>query len=244
MPAEFYEFYGAVGIGPDGNVWTLQFPPTAPAQMRLDLLPPQLRQLAAIKPAQGTLRAVRLLPAGQPLDPAWLLDKRSPITVEANLDNAGRSDELARNMARQLTNAGFTVGPGGWRVTADCRETLVQFSPYARWVGNQPVPAMEVNWRLVGPDGKTVVWEQSKLVQFDGQSRYRKDAKSTGKTIGMMEEVKVEFDFGGRNPRAAILEELQEKSVYLLMDVPTARYYPHGKQLLELPVKAAVEPVN
>ena len=43
---------------------------------------------------------------------------------------------------------------------------------------------------------------------------------------------------------SAILEELYEKSVNLLMDVPTVRYYPHDKGWLELPVKAAVEPVN
>jgi hypothetical protein len=249
LPAGAYEFYGAVGLGPDGNVWTLQLPQAGPPPRPAPHVRGQPPAPLALPPAEAkwprsTLRPVRLVPAGQPLEPAWLLDKRSPIAVEADLGDAGRSADLARNMASLLAKSGFTVGPGGWRVKADCREAVTQFSPYARWVGNQPVPAVEVNWHLVGPDGTTVVWDQAKMVQFDTQSRYFKGSKSTGKTIGKMEEVQVEFDFGGRNPREAILEELYEKSVNLLMELPPARYYPHDKRWLELPVKGAVEPVN
>src|SRR5262249_54213102 len=70
-----------------------------------------------------------------------------------------------------------------------------------------------------------------------------------GRRSGVMEEVRTEYDLGRRKPREAILEELKELSLGLLIDLPPARYYPppdapREPGYVDLPVEGAVQPVN
>jgi WD40 repeat protein len=256
LPAEVFNFYGPLGLGPDGRLWTFDLPnpdaPARPAPPPVPGKPPAAPGPAGDpKATRGNLRAIDFAPktAGKPLDRAWLCDKRSPISVEVDVGDAQRSLKMAQNMVARLMAEGFTVGPGGFRLKAREREVVTNLSgAHAPFLGNQPVPGIEVTWSLHGPNG-TQVWRLHKLAEFTGQSRYAKGSRKTGKRIGMMEEVVTEYDFGGRNPREALLEELREKSVGLLMDLPPARYYPpadtpQDKGWLDLPVVGTVRFVN
>jgi hypothetical protein len=178
-----------------------------------------------------------------------LCDKRSPIAVEVDLGDATLSRKMAQNMVTRLTLGGFTVGPGGFRVKASQREIVADASgAYAPFLGNQPVPALQVTWSLHGPNG-IQVWRTHQVVAFNSESKYFQGNKATGKRVGAMQEIVAEYDFGGRDPREAILEELKEKSVGLLMDLPPARYYkptdtPQDKGWVNLPVQGTLTFAN
>ncbi|HVX15245.1 MAG TPA: hypothetical protein VHC22_28915 [Pirellulales bacterium] len=250
LPAETFAFYGPLGLGPDGRLWTFEAiqsaepaaPGRAPGKPRV-LPRPQIGP----NKARMNLRVVDLEKIK--LDRAWLCDKRTPISVEVDLGDAQRSRQMAQHMAAWLTASRFTLGPGGFRVKGSEREVVTDMSgAHAPFLGNQPMPGIQVTWSLHGPNG-VKVWSTQQVVAFNTDSKYLKSSTKTGKLVGTMEEVSLEFDFGGRNPREAILEELKEKSVKLFMHLPDARYYPpkdtpRNRGWVDLPIASQARYAN
>jgi hypothetical protein len=128
------------------------------------------------------------------------------VAVEADCGNAAVNEAASAAMTRLLRQEGFKVGPAsGWRVqvkgeefdtnsklTLDDRTTMV-------------VPAVRGRVRLIAPDGKVAGGGEPHGVSLNIKSKYEtKQVHENGR-------INTYYDFKGRNPRQALLEEFWER---------------------------------
>jgi hypothetical protein len=132
------------------------------------------------------------------------------VSVDAGTDVASR--QIARQAAETLQRRGVKIGRDGWLLRADhtVGRGSQTFSNPATGKEDSAVVALNITWRLIGPDG-TEVWQGSEGGTFDPfRSKYvvvgsRKGQFGTNSSWSM-----VELDFGGKNAESAQLEEILE----------------------------------
>jgi hypothetical protein len=135
------------------------------------------------------------------------------IEVKSKVKEAGQ--KLADSMAEIMRDRGATIGPDGWllRLTytiADSKDTSVKFTGV---LAGMKMPEMNYTWSLVTPDGATA-WSKTNSMRWGYMgSKYSGRTKSVGPSFGPNAPNirETELDFKGRDPHAAIEEELHEQ---------------------------------
>jgi hypothetical protein len=186
-----------VSADPAGGVW-VNVPARAPdPKARINR---EWRRVAVPNPAgaeDGPLAAA---------DRTFPFRPGSSVRVEVDLGTTERGRKLAERVAGLLQREGYTLAPGGWTV----RVTYGEID--AAWGLDGPggpvvVPAAELRWDVVAPDG-TRAWRGTTHHGWGGgiQSKYYVRTRLTPEQGANTSTTS--YDFGLRSPRAAIPEEI------------------------------------
>jgi hypothetical protein len=116
-----------------------------------------------------------------------------------------------------LQHEGFTIGPNGW--TLKVTHTVVD----AGWgfdSGGGSVPAVEIHWALLEPDGSSA-WTGTSIETWSyNSSRYRGETHMQDNINGY-----TEYNFYGQDYREAIVDEILDvvSDVQTEWESPTPR---------------------
>jgi hypothetical protein len=188
---------------PDGRLWLSE----ANSIQKGDLIGPRVwRARLAPNPAAAdgaTLAAGR----------EYVRPHQHPLRIEVDLGTDGRSQAAAQKLAGAAQNAGFTVGPGGWvlRVTGEVADTTEILE--GNFASKGVIPEVKFTWKLVDSAG-VEAWQATSAGRFARQgSKYFTKSQLggfVGGTQGGMERTEY-YDFGNRDMRSAIVEEILER---------------------------------
>jgi WD40 repeat protein len=139
----------------------------------------------------------------------------SPVRVEVDVGDRARSLEVARKLAGELQQRGFTIGPKGWalRVSHAVADSGRLFVTSSRDTKGTPIPMVHFTFQLLDPEGAEV-WKAEKAGHFAQQgSKYFVKSK-----VGMFARQQDPlasridyYDFGSRGMHKAIVEEILER---------------------------------
>ncbi|HJT35917.1 MAG TPA: hypothetical protein VJ783_28065 [Pirellulales bacterium] len=228
----------------DGKVWDLDtLTPTValnmPQHSKGAVIPvgsPDGRSWWSVKTGQAFAVQIPLQPAGG--KPAF--DRQTPVKIELDSGDVTHDAELREAIATVLGTEGRPAGSGDWKLRVSTKqiETLDQL------IGNQTVyrpPGLEGTVAIVAPDGSTAA-----TVSFGGTfSKYHTAylVRTVRNDPFHPDTVIYEYDFRGKDPRQAILEECWVKAVDMLRSIkrlPTV-WEVNGKYLpLPVPVTLAL----
>ena len=127
------------------------------------------------------------------------------VKVTANMGNDDRNTVVKGRYEAALRSEGFAIGDGGWTVEIN-GSSIDTGDKITFAVGSEvSVPSANGSARLISPDG-TIVG----LTSFGGtfgrtRSKYYISTGSGGTST--------QYNFGGRNPKAAMLEEAWEDAM-------------------------------
>jgi hypothetical protein len=155
------------------------------------------------------------------------------VKITANMANDDRNSLVKGKYDAALRSEGFEIGDGGWtlEINGSAIDTgdKITFS----FGSEVSVPSVNGNARLISPDG-TIVG----LTSFGGtfgrtRSKYYISSGSGGTST--------QYTFGGRNPKAAMLEEAWEDAMTgFTPKFPRILAKVEGK-LIELPIAVGVK---
>jgi hypothetical protein len=174
---------------PDGRVWF-----TLPGQGGGEKGPPPGRLVAVAAPARK---------AGD-----LTFGPKVPVKVEVDCGSEARNAEATAALTKVLKDMGQTVGDGGWalRMTAREQDTRREMKVGLARKETVKVPSFSGSVKLLAPDGAEV-WSSGTSANFPGQSsRYYK--KKEDVIVGPQAEWVEHYDFGGRDPREAMADEV------------------------------------
>jgi hypothetical protein len=197
--------------------------------------------VAALTARPQTLTAV---PAGLPDAAAIPFRPGTTVRVEADCGSRQRNDAAVAALTAVLRREGYPVGPGGWllRVKGAVYETTGKKMKFRAGEVEVAIPAVRGGVALVAPDG-TVVHEQGHGGSFTNtRSKYFKRGNREGFRLG---DFTYYYDFGGRDPAAAMAEEAWDGFLEYLDRVAWPRAVgrtPDGYRLLPFVVNNGVDP--
>jgi WD40 repeat protein len=204
----------------DGRMW-LRLPEKVLPQS------PRFWRPFTIPQAGAPAEQVLLDPNRRRFDPAEIA-----VRVEVDLGGSARSRSTAENLARQLANREYRIGPNGF-VLRYVSETLDSGQSLNTGIGAKElvlVPRLEAKWEFIDDRGATI-WQTTDHYDFKhALSKYfMKSKPGYDNSMAGGPFVFVEyFDFQGKNPRQAIEEELLEDAA----KVGLSQYFPSGSFLL------------
>jgi hypothetical protein len=169
----------------------------------------------------GQLRAL----SGQVTDdPSIVFKPGVAVNVEAACGDGDRDRRAAAALAGAVRQAGYPAGGGGWTLRVTAQEVDSDFSMTMTGTGKSiTVPMVRGEIQLIAPDGQ-VVQMVKHVGRFPGQqSKYFKKSAAV-LTGGGGVASEQSYDFGGRDPRAAMVEEAWERFVATL----SATEWPRG----------------
>jgi hypothetical protein len=148
-------------------------------------------------------------------DPEYAYHPGIPLRIEVKSKVKEAGQKLADNMAEIMRDRGATIGPGGWvlRLTYTVTESKDKSVEFKGALAGMKMPEMNYTWSLVAPDGSTA-WSKANSMKWGFMgSKYAGRTKAGGPYFGpnMPSIRETELDFKGRDPRAAIEEELHEQ---------------------------------
>jgi hypothetical protein len=124
----------------------------------------------------------------------------TPVKIDLDFDGDIRSKKAAVRIASGLQHAGFTVGPNGW--TLKVTYTVID-AGWAFDTGGGAVPAVELHWELLEPDG-SIAWTGTSIEAWNyNTSRYKGETYMEDNINGY-----TEYNFYGQDFRAAIVDEI------------------------------------
>jgi hypothetical protein len=150
-------------------------------------------------------------------DREYLRALTQPLRVEVDVGETVRSRELAQKLAKELQSRGFTIGPTGLalRVSHSVENTREELTFGGMGGKGRPIPSVRYAWQLISSEGK-VAWQMVTYGYFFRQgSKYYSKTKREGLVPGAagMSQMRTEYyDFGGRDMRMAIVEEILQGS--------------------------------
>jgi len=182
-------------------------------------------------------------------DRASVFDKQTPLLVEVDMGEEGRSRSFGKNLLKSLQSDGFTIGKGGWTLRASCEvkptDTNLKFK--GGWGGVVNVPRVLVHWKLYAPDGELAHTTGSTLELGMGSKYFRGQREVSKKFKGGEQITELEFtwDLPNSNPREAIVTELLDNLVKQgdLHLVSSLAKFKGKYELLPILVDAAFPPV-
>ena len=142
----------------------------------------------------------------------------TPIRIEIDLGTPAWGETHGRQVAEALQKRGHRVGPGGWRLrirhqVADAGSSLSQGAQ------NIPLPKVDYTWELLDPKGNQA-WRGASSGYFPRiGSKYRLTKPPPGQKIqpaSAFERIDY-YDFGGRDVRRAVVEEILETGAGLTL---------------------------
>jgi hypothetical protein len=139
--------------------------------------------------------------------------KELPVQVNCSIQNKTISEAWGKVIMESVQSQGFAIGPNGWKLNLqssveDDRGVNVSLS----YMGvEMKRPVLKISATLVSPSGEQV-WQapQSSIGWDMASSRYR--VRGGHRRAAIPNTEVYDFDFEGKSPRAAILEELLEIS--------------------------------
>jgi hypothetical protein len=168
--------------------------------------------------------------------------RRFPVRVEASLGTPERGQTFARLVAEMLRKEGFSIGPKGWRLRVTHR--VVDTGKELTHVGlievPEFIPAVRLQWVLSDAEGNKV-WDRQTFGRFAfvGSKYYTGTSREPFKGRPGLQWVKTHFDFGGRNMRDAIADEILDtlaKQPTPLGELP-AMWLKVGREYRPLPLR-------
>jgi hypothetical protein len=186
---------GPLPGSPDGRIWAFGPEPGAEDSGRGMLRPLELPGYAT---AYG--------------DRASVFDKQTPLLVEVDMGEEGRSRSFGKNLLKSLQSDGFTIGKGGWTLRASCevKPTDLNLKFKGGWGGVVNVPRVLVHIKLYAPDGELAHTTGSTVEMGTGSKYFRGERKVSEKWERGEKITELEFtwDLPDQNPREAIVTEL------------------------------------
>lgn len=189
-------------------------------------------------------------PLIKPADGELAFHPGVPVRVEAALGDPVRDRRAVAVFTDVLQDAGYTLGEGGWllRITGKAYENTGQSINFGGSGKGVPLPGVRGEIQLIAPDGSTVQATGFEKYFPRRESRYYTKTERGGRPVGpdglrnVMENTEV-YDFRGRDPAAAMLEETWDTYIRGLYraDWPHGAWKSGGKyQPLPLPVPIPV----
>jgi hypothetical protein len=140
------------------------------------------------------------------------------VKVEVELGDKDRNEAAATVLEGKLRQAGFTVGEGDWKLVLRVAEQDSQTKLTSKLGGEVAVPEVRGELRLIAPDGAIAAAEPQGLHFNAFKTKYRQSQEvSVRGTI-------THYDFGGRDPHSAMVEEVWE---HWMKGLPRLKW-PHG----------------
>lgn len=155
------------------------------------------------------------------------------VKVTANMGNNDRNSVVKGKYEAALLSEGFVMGDGGWTIKVSGSSSATGDKITFAFGSEVSVPAVIATARLVAPDGTS-----RGLTSFGGtfgrtRSKYYVNTAAGGTST--------QYDFGGRDPKAAMLEEAWEDAMTgFSSKFPLFLAKVDGK-LVELPVPVGVK---
>lgn len=180
--------------------------------------------------------------AGDATDLAFVFNRTTPLVVEVEMGEEGRSRAFGQNLLRSLQAQGFQIGEGGWTLRASCElGPSESFLTMKGTGGRVNVPQIVIHWKLYAPDGELAHTTSTTELPSGAQSYQGQEIVSQK---GIEIEVEHTWEFDG-DPHEVMVEELM-KGLTTKGDVRLV--YPIGKfqgkyQLLPSEMHAIFLPV-
>ncbi len=140
---------------------------------------------------------------------------REPVQVEIDAGTRAFSQKFGPEIAKELAQCGYKIGKGGWRMVIS-HAVSNSGSSLLRGTTEIPIPKVTFVWQLMDPKGKEV-WRNKVETYFQasGSKYYKKtrtayDFAPTEKQLAPMERMEY-YDFGNKDPKTAMAEELMER---------------------------------
>ncbi len=190
---------GALPSSPDNRTWGFGQEPGDEAPRGINM------------PRRMALRPIQYdgFDTGPPdLKHVYTLD--TPILVQVDLGSEPRSRKYGDNLVKFMAGNGRKIGRDGWKLKVsyevkDSGRKMV----FKGWLGAAiDIPKLVVHSRLYDCDGE-LAHEFSMASEFGENSKYSQGTKQVGRE-GMLIKFETSFDFGGKPPRQAMIEELLE----------------------------------
>lgn len=224
---------------PDGQLWSIGPDPADEGKPPKPWFKQPGQAWNPANDPRGALRPVELVAYDTgPASPQELFTPQTPLTVEADLRKTERSQTLAKEQVTMLQKNGYTIGKSPWRLRADAEV----FDSQSRFTNGEPIPAVRFTWRLFTPEG-TETWKHSRNILFaDVGGKYGVSEEVIREAKPFEEGLILEkYDFGGRNPREVLVEDMLDKA----MNFRTIEMFPRqtGKfngRYQELPAQGEV----
>jgi WD40 repeat protein len=133
----------------------------------------------------------------------------SPLRVEIDAGPAANGEKHAQGIAAQLQKRGYTIGPGGWRLRI-VHEVADSGGSLSFGKANVPLPKVAYTWQLLDPRGAEA-WRGTTHGYFLGIGSKYHSRPRPGQAAPVPFDVRVEYyEFGGRDVRTAVVEEILE----------------------------------
>ena len=158
---------------------------------------------------------------------------RWPVIFECSVGDDALAQRCGQAILTALQQAGFTIGPGGWvlRVTHQVTNSGEAFE------NGMAIPKIIYDWQLIDAKGN-VAWKNTAEAYFAAStSKYHRKPKFNEQPVEFGKFID-HYDFGGRVPRAAILEEIRERNggVSGLPKTFPTHFYKLGDTYLQQPI--------
>jgi hypothetical protein len=181
----------------DSKVWDLETRQAiAAVTTRPPIASPDGRMWFANKAGQAFTAQIPLAPKGGM--PAF---EKAAVKLQVAGPNAARDKQVTEAMTAALTAGGYPVGSSQWTVMLTTKESEsgdVVFDKQQTY----PVPRVEGTFELIAPDGTAVSSSTYGASFLKDKSGYLVSTKKPN-----VVEIVYEYDFRGKAPREAILEE-------------------------------------
>lgn len=158
----------------------------------------------------------------QPAEELFLRDDREffaapkePVQVEVDAGSPALSSQYGSEIAKEFAKSGYQIGKAGWRLTVS-HNVNNSGSSMRRGTTEFAIPKVEYAWQLVDPKGQQV-WSNKVEYFFraSGSKYFKKTRTAYDFAPGEQQLTPFEqmeyYDFGNRDAREAIAEELMER---------------------------------
>ena len=155
----------------------------------------------------GFTDALRPVPLPAPPTGELAFGPCSAVRVEARTGDTDRDKQYQRLLEAVLAREGFRIGGGGWAVRLTAAATDGGFLEGSQLGSGVRTPTIEGKTELLDPSGAVVgTGDLMRTTYLSLNSKYKRQA-GPGRDQGGVPGMMVKYDFGGRNPAAAMAEE-------------------------------------
>jgi hypothetical protein len=141
----------------------------------------------------------------------------TPLRLELDAGTPEFGKKLGSEVAARFQKLGYKIGPGGWTMRIS-HKVVDSGTTFMRGKETLKIPKVTYTWELLDPKG-SLAWSGTSDAYFGNTSSkfYQKPNPLQRNREASSPYIKVEhFDFGAKDPREAVAEEILERGAGLV----------------------------